>query len=549
MIITENLKRFIKQYKVATKLNWSRANLADYLSLTPDTIRRKIDKINSIVGIRLQQLPLNGKPLSQKMINDFENTGDFSVPAMKEKQVYLITSAQNATPIHTGFFNACMQFCKDRNAEFKVIKYRYKNPTSIWTQNNKDYEWWMPKLEPYIMDSKKQLCENLIILGNIKTQPTQSDPLSGLEGFSGMNSIIVGHPKIQLKSAPTLNGKFKLMLTTGTITEPNYTDSKAGSKAEFHHSMGAIVVEVDGDIFHIRHIHANSKGSFYDLDKLYTSSGVTSGHRAEALVTGDIHAEFIDSEVEHATFHATDSIVNVLRPKKIFLPDIVDFYSRNHHHRGNDVIAYGKHKYGRNNVQAGLQEAADFIDRVSSDETTIYIIRSNHDEAFDRWLRESDIRTDPENADFFYYMKYHQMKNTRITDTGFQTFDAFEFWCKEPENGRGLQHINTTKFLKRDESEKVCSIEVAYHGDIGVNGSRGDIKGFSRVSDKMIISHSHTPGINEGCYQVGLSAKKNLEYRKGPSTWMHTHCIIYPDGKRTLIHVVGSKTNGIQWKA
>jgi hypothetical protein len=91
---------------------------------------------------------------------------------------------------------------------------------------------------------------------------------------------------------------------------------------------------------------------------------------------------------------------------------------------------------------------------------------------------------------------------------------------------------------------KVCSIELGFHGDVGINGSRGDIKSLAKLSDKMVIGHSHTPGIYEGCYQVGLSAMKNLEYKKGPSSWMQTHCIIYPDGKRTLINIINGKWRG-----
>lgn len=37
-----------------------------------------------------------------------------------------------------------------------------------------------------------------------------------------------------------------------------------------------------------------------------------------------------------------------------------------------------------------------------------------------------------------------------------------------------------------------------------------------------------------GVYQVGTSSRLNLPYAKGPSSWSHTFCITYKNGKRTL---------------
>lgn len=547
---TECYEKFVKSYKIAVKLSWTRENLAEFMGIIPDSVRRKVGKINDALGIGLPRLPLGGKKLTEDMIKKFKDTYN-ELEAKKNgikktSKVYLVTAAQNATPIHGGFLGACMEFCKDRNAEFIVVPYRYKNQTSLWSQGDADHEWWATQLQPYLNSDKAELCDNLVVLGSMKIPPTQSEPLSGLEGFSGMVSVIVGHPKIQLKSVATLNGKPKVMLSTGAVTVPNYTDTKAGQKAAFHHGIGAVVVEVDDDAtFHVRHVHGSDKnGSFYDLDRLYTQSGVTTGHRIEALITGDTHAEFIDTVVENVTYHAPDSIVNTLKPKRTILHDTVDFYARNHHHRGNDILAYGKHKSGRNNVQEGLQQAADFIDRISRKDMETVIVKSNHDEAFDRWLREADVKSDPENADFYYYMKYNQLKSVKMSDTGFDSFDPFKFWCLNPENGKGLRSTATTRFLKRDESLKIRSIEVGFHGDVGANGARGDLKGLARLSDKMVIGHSHSPGIYEGCYQVGLSAMANLEYKRGPSSWMQTHCIIYPDGKRTLINIINGRWKG-----
>jgi hypothetical protein len=206
-------------------------------------------------------------------------------------------------------------------------------------------------------------------------------------------------------------------------------------------------------------------------------------------------------------------------------------------------LAYGKFKYGemRDSVEKNLQIAADFIDRVSSPNITNIIVRSNHDEAFDRWLREADIKIDPANAKFFYYMKYNQLKYLKSNDVGFETINPLEFWCSNPDEERGLDNVQGTIFLKRNESLLIKNIEIGLHGDIGVNGSRGNARSLDTIGTKSIIGHSHSPSIYGGCYQVGVSAKLNLEYNIGPSGWLHTHCIIYQNGKRTLINVIKGK--------
>ncbi len=59
----------------------------------------------------------------------------------------------------------------------------------------------------------------------------------------------------------------------------------------------------------------------------------------------------------------------------------------------------------------------------------------------------------------------------------------------------------------------------------------------------MTVGHGHTPGIEKGCHQVGVSTL-DLGYVKGLSSHMITHDVIYPNGKRALISIV----NGL-WRA
>lgn len=549
--------KFIIAYKAAIEAGLSREQLAGYLNLQPDTLMRKRLKVIDRVGkLQLDILELSGEsdiPVDlldkfEELIEAMEKThtplriGDYEA-----NKRYVITSAQNATPVNRKFLDSILNYCSIHNAELLVIPIRYKNPTSPLITSNRDDDWWHSSLEPYLQKYSRKLGKSLEYLGHIRIEPTAINPLSGFESYTGMNSGIFGHPKIELRCIATPSKNLpKILTTTGAITNPNYSDSKAGHKGAFHHSAAAVIAEIDSNgHHHIRHIHMSDKfGGFFDLDSFYGPAKYETGHRAACLVTGDSHAEFLSDSVEQATYFAKDSLVNKLRPKVIVKHDVDDFYRRNHHHRGDDVLSYGKHHYGRNNVEAGLQKTADYLDRTAFPDTHTVVVRSNHDEALDRWLRECDPKTDPENAKFYYYMKYHQLDNVEMTPTGFKTFDAFAWWCYNPDTQRGLRNVDSIQFLERDESFTVCGIELGFHGDQGTNGARGSLASFSKIGPKVVIGHSHTPGIREGAYQVGLSADMNLSYQSGPSSWMHTHCVIYPDGSRTLIHIVDGEYRG-----
>lgn len=539
-------ERFIQLYMTAFDVNMTTDQFASHMEIQPSTVTRYKHKIAQETGVKLPSLLTDngGKHVTMPTTLVGEDTYQKINLENDPPTRIVITSAQNATPIHEGFLKSILRYCDVNDAELMVIPYRYKNPTSVYQSMHKKESWWDKRLEQYLVHDDITVNKDLRVMGHVKMQPTATNPLSGFDSYTGRMSAIFGHPKIQLKTIPTPSQSLpKILSTTGAITRENYTDTKAGRKGEFHHSLAAIVVEIDNDgVFHQRHIHADEiTGSFYDLDSYNTPKNTSYGHRIAGLIAGDSHAEFIDPEVKKATYTSGDSMCAILNPKVSVVHDVEDFYRRNHHHKGNPFLAYGKHHLGRNNVEEGLQVTADFLDEISNPFRESVVIKANHDEALDRWLRETDPKFDPENTRFYHYMMYNMYKHMKITPTGYTSVDPFVFWCHNPDQQPGLRNRDWITFLKRDESYTICGIEVGFHGDKGPNGGRGNIKAFTKIGPKMVIGHSHSPGIEEGVYQVGLSARMDLEYVSGPSSWSHTHCIIYEDGHRTLLTIIDGK--------
>jgi hypothetical protein len=125
---------------------------------------------------------------------------------------------------------------------------------------------------------------------------------------------------------------------------------------------------------------------------------------------------------------------------------------------------------------------------------------------------------------------------SKMTKTGAQTIDPFAWWGKQK-----LQCAERTVFLEPDQSYQIKGIEVGYHGHYGPGGARGTIKAFGKIGAKPVIGHGHSPGIKDGVYQTGTNSQLRLEFVRGPSSWLHTDCLIYSNGKRTLLNVIDGK--------
>lgn len=447
---------------------------------------------------------------------------------------FIVTAAQNATPVHKGFLKAIETACEHLNAEPLVVPIRYKNPTSQFPESQANEEVWADEVQPHLFNRRKALNKNLILLGDVKVQPTATHPLTGFEALTHGESAILAHTKLQLRTVPRPQGSYpKIMTTTGACTVPNYTDSKAGALGAFHHTLGAAMVEVRGKKFHLRQINADKKsGAFIDLDTIYGCDWLERGYdkapTALAIALGDTHVDSVDPVVTKAT----DEMCEFFKPKVVVWEDVLDGYSCNPHHAGNVFNAIAKIENNRANIEAEVNRALYFIDAHTPEDALALVVPSNHNDFLTRWIINTDPRTQPGNAKFWARTFLEMADKIGFDGSGTSYPEPFALIGR-----RALAH-RRAKFLARDESFQVAGIELGMHGDKGPNGARGSIRNLARIGVKSIIGHTHSPGINEGCYQVGTSTRLKLEYTSGPSGWLNTHCIVYANGKRSLINII-----------
>ena len=288
----------------------------------------------------------------------------------------------------------------------------------------------------------------------------------------------------------------KIMLTTGACTVRNYTDSRAGMLAKFNHCLGALIVEVDGDVFHVRQLNATKQGHFIDLDVEFTSDEVRPAKPALSVSMGDIHQRWVLPDVVKATFTAPDSLVKLINPRYLFWHDTVDFHSRNHHHKDDWITGYAKWKFKIECVRTEIEDAIRFVNKYTTGGRKSVVVSSNHDRAVERWLKEADFRKDPVNAKFYLECAQRAIDSAQMTEGGVTFDDPFVSYAQTFAKAN-------VHFLKPGESKVLAQVEYGFHGDMGPNGSRGNTKNLSKLGVKVTKGHNHTAEIIDGCYSAG----------------------------------------------
>jgi hypothetical protein len=386
-------------------------------------------------------------------------------------------------------------------------------------------EWWDSDLIPYLDSARQDIHQYLEILSDIKIKPTASNPLVGLEGISAGKTSVVGHPRIHLKSVPVLKGHpNKFLLTTGACTLKNYTDTLSGKKAEFHHIYGFCIIELkDDDTFYIRQVTADDDGNFIDLNNKVEKGTISKIKTCAAYIFGDIHA----SQVHQPIIEETNRLFDKITPRRIVLHDLFNGESINHHDLKDPIKLFEKLESGRNVLKKEIENVYGFLENNKLLKYKPIVVRSNHDDMIDRWIKESDWKKDLVNSR--EYMEYTLALLDKKANKGILSF------LLEKRYGDKITCLGL------DDSFKISGWEVGQHGHVGSNGSRGSFQQYRNLNTKIITGHSHTPGRQEGSASVGTYSSLDMGYNHGASSWAHSGIILHENKK--IQHILFSEDN------
>jgi len=445
-----------------------------------------------------------------------------------EKNRFLITWAQNDTPVNEAFISNMEKYAEYIDADIHVIAGRYRNPTSIFTDKN--YDTWSERIEKYLDANRHNVHKHMWIMSDIKIQPTATDPMTGLRGLTGVNSCVFGSPKVQFETVPVLEGNLpKIMMTTGACTVRNYTDSKSGKKGEFHHTLGFVIIEIkDESTFFVRQITATDDGNFTDLntkveyDFENEESTIRKVNKLAAIVFGDVHFGQHDPIVLNKTLE----FMEIMKPEHVILHDVFDGLSINHHDIKNPFVQYEREMNGTNTLKDEVESLLEGLENFEGSFKTV-IVRGNHDDFLDRWLQTSDWRKSGTLKNSLEYMEYAALILSGKAKNG-----VIPYLIK--------QRFPDFITLDRNDSYVIKDWELGQHGDLGTNGTYGSINQYRNLNTKIIVGHYHSPGRKDGALAVGTSTKLRVNYNFGPSNWLQSHVIVHEDGKAQHINF----TNG-----
>lgn len=467
------------------------------------------------------------------------------LPVKGEVRRYILTSAQNNTYVHESAWQNLLALADHYDAQIIVGTFTYNQnrygKLSVKRGRDKAEEtvlWYDPKITEYIQDCRVQLAPGLVWCGEMNILPTAVNPLAGLEAYTGRASAIFPHAKLAMRSIATMQGEgVKLNYTTGTVTQRNYIQKREGVIAEFHHIYGGLLVEVNSDgNWWVRQLNEDEEGTIQDLDVVVKGGKVTTNNRVEAVTLGDLHSTHIDPIV----LSVSRALINELKPKFLFLHDVMEGASVNHHEADNPHAKFYNYMRGLSKVGQELEKTAGVLKMLDFKFAKNLVVHSNHDGPWlTSWLQKFDYRKDPSNAELFLAAQsyvYSQLRSGLMP----RDINVLEWFL------RNAGYDSKTKFLLPDESYLICNrkIECGQHGHLGPAGRWGSPQNLSQMARKANSAHTHSAGIFNGLYIAGTSTKLRWNYSQGPSSWSHTHIITYPNGKRSLVTIYAGK-----WRA
>jgi len=306
----------------------------------------------------------------------------------------------------------------------------------------------------------------------------QINPLTGLKRFGSVDkSIIVGSTKQHLEHVANSNTHDpKAVLSTGVCTLPNYKEHfRIGKIGLEDHIQGAVLIDVDDetDHFYFRQTQNITDGSFIDNGVKYTGKGATPV-RADTMVLGDLH----EAQMSQDDYDYSCDMINALKPKYVMLHDAFDAYSINHHDIGRNLLRAGKANLGQLSLYQELYNLGERLHELSSQgekDTKYMVVKSNHDEALDKYLDECRFVGDSQNLQLSVQLANAMIEGKDPVEEGIKLTYGYI-----PRN---------LKFLKRDDEFNRYGYNLSNHGDKGASGGRGSMTTFDYALGKAIIGH------------------------------------------------------------
>lgn len=471
------------------------------------------NKVNEIFGGWGNVVKVLYPQIKKEKKEDIRRSSDVVISKKaKVGKRYVVSAIVDGANIDEDFVSAIQLYCKKNNAELVLL----------WMRGNGRKDTLSQELFDRFRDN---IATDFTFNSNLQASdfmlsPAQILPITGLERYGTRQlSLIIASTKQFMQSVDRPKRELPHVIwTTGTISIPKYSKTRIGALGRQDNLVGGLIVEVENDKrFHVRQIQW-LENCFVDLGIKYTKNEARK-IGCEAIVWGDLHCP----ETSPLALKVAIEQSKCLNTKIVVLHDPCSFNSVNRHLDGkflSKVLQNEEERKLEYDFKVTHQMLQD-IERELPNIKDIVVVYSNHTDFVPTLLEKGEFVKDAVNAVY-----------------GAECF--IDFAKGENPIEKRLK-TKKTKFLKRDESYKICGVELGMHGHLGASGSRGNLRQYFYRLGSCIVGHSHKPEIIGNAYSVGTLSEMDLGYNTGLGAWIWGTVALYQNGGRQNLIFVDEK--------
>ena len=445
--------------------------------------------------------------------------------------VYIVSAAQNNTHVNRTALSVMENMADHYGAQLLICPFTY-NKNGFQQGQDTSGLWYDPAIKGYLTAQHIDL-GGIHVLGFANVLPTAKNPLQGFANATpaGIDAIIPAS-KIALQCTAALKGsQGKRLFSTGCLTLSNYVLRRAGAVAASEHHIGALFVDTTGERPEVRQLELMPWSDYIsDCGIEFYADGSKVEACPLAIQLGDVHAEKMDE----CNLISCLNLIEQYEPQNLVVHDVCDFSSRNHHNIKDSAFIFSQ-TIQQNTVLGDLQRVGQVLtalaDSLPNDAAMLHVIESNHDLAIETWLKNSDFKDDPINAETYLALMAEMYRSIRESGS---PRNMLEYALLDMI---GIDPASIV-FHETDSSVKLgdpYGIEHGCHGDKGANGARGSVQGFRALGVPMNTGHTHTPSICGAVYTAGVAGSLEMGYNVGPSSWAIASIITWGNGQRQIV--------------
>lgn len=481
---------------------------------------------------------------------------------VKKYKNFVVSSITEGNLSHNGkYLKSMYNYAKVNNARILLIVTKM-NINEIDRNILQDYL--DDKLDIIFTDTK---IHKHLHINTIKIDAKVVNPTAGIQRYQkDETSFIYASPKQTCKSVPIKKKSLpRILMSPGAITQTDYIRDKFNKRkrdvmADNDHLIGAIIVEIDGDVYYTRPTQATKEGNFIDLGKEYTHTGKVKENAPIAFVMGDLHS----AQKCEKTFKLWLDLVKKLKIPNVIMHDTFDCMSLNPHERNKKTLRDALELEDKSTLSDELKLLVEDLKETRKHTKKVYIVDSNHDDMLKRAFDSGQIWEDPRNS--FLGSLLHpyaivdnikddytekEILNILVERTGIPKESLLKNYPEIIKRKSLLEYAThimgldskkeNIEWLDVTDSLVLGGFELADHGHKGAHGAKGSFVSAARSFLKRITGHTHVEEQMNYLVSVGHTSLDPKYARGGMSGWTRTSAIIYKSGQVQTIREVKSK--------